>query len=128
LKFLLIIPIVVLMAAGGCWGVLVAMGLKPHLRELIAAAVICLIAAEVALLPATLLRKSDVLTVSQAGLVGTVIQMFLTLMLAAVAWMAQLGLQRRAFFLMLLAFYWISLIVLALAIAKLIRGASSNKQ
>ena len=124
MKSLLFIPIVVLLVAGGCWGVFVMIGVKPHPRELLAAAIICAVAGEMALLPATLLRKADATTVSQAGLAGTVIHMFLTLMLAAMAWMGKLIVDRGPFLFLLLAFYWISLIVLVLAMARLVRGAA----
>ena len=115
-----------LLVAGGCWGVFAAMGARAHPRELIAAALICTIAGELALLPAVLLRKSDAATISQAGLAGTVIQMFLTLLFAAAAWMGQLIVERKPFLFMLLAFYWTALIVLVLAMARLIRAAPAK--
>jgi hypothetical protein len=124
LKNLLLIPIVMLLVAAGCWGVMAAMGLKIHPRDLIVAAVICTIAGEMALAPATLLRSGDAATVSQAGLAGTVIHMFLSLLLAAMAWMGKLVIDRGPFLFLLLAFYWISLIVLVLATARLVRGAA----
>ncbi len=127
MKTLLFIPMVLLVIVGGCWGVSTAMGLQPHVRELIAAAVICVISGDLALLPAVLFRKSEPATVSQAGLAGTVVHMFLTLLLAAVVWMGKLVAYRQMFLFLLLAFYWISLIVLVLAMTRLVRSAAVKR-
>jgi hypothetical protein len=102
---------------------MVGLGRSFHQRELLAAMVICILSGEIALLPSVVLRKADPATVSQAGLAGTVIHMFLTLLMAAVVWMEKLIADRGPFLFMLLAFFWISLIVLVLAMARLVRGA-----
>jgi hypothetical protein len=125
LKSLLPIPIVLLLVAGGCYGASAAMGWKAHGRELLAAAIICLVSGELAMLPVTLMRKSDAVTVSQAGLAGTVIHMLLTLLMAAVMWM-QRFVDRGPFLFLLLAFFWISLIAIVLATARLVRAAAAR--
>jgi hypothetical protein len=126
-KTLLLIPIVLLLVAGACWGSSVAMGWRPHGRELIAAATACGIAGVLALAPAVLMRGGDAAGVSQTALLGTVIHMFIALLLAAIIWLGRLVADRSAFLFMLLAFYWISLIVLVLALARLVRQASQSK-
>ena len=122
MKTLLLIPTVLLLIAAGCWGVAAVGGWKLQPRELIATVAICIVSGEMALMPTVLLRKSDAATVSQAGLAGTVIHMFLTLLLAAVAWMGHLIHNRQQFLFLLLAFFWVSLIVLVLAMTWLVRG------
>lgn len=126
MRTLLLIPVVLLLIAGGCWGVAMAAGWQPHGRELIAAALICVLSGEMALAPAVIFRKSDPATVSQAGLAGTVVHMFLTLLLAAVVWMGKMVANKQMFLFMLLAFFWVSLIVLVLAMTRLVRSAATK--
>ena len=126
MKFLLLIPLVLLLVAGGCYGSAKVMGGNGHGRELIAAAVICAIAGDLAMLPIVLLRKSkDAAVVAQAGLGGTVIHMLLTLILAAAMWSQMEVAGRKSFLFLLLAFFWVSLIVLVLAMVRLVRGAAA---
>jgi len=127
LKTLLLIPIVLLVIVGGCVGTAGIAGWQPYVRELIAAALICTISGELALMPAALLRKSDPATVSQAGLAGTVIHMFLSLLLAAVVWIGKLVVNKQMFLFMLLGFFWVSLIVLVLAMTRLVRSAAVKR-
>lgn len=127
MKTLLLIPIVLLVIVGGCIGVAMAAGWQPYVRELIAAALICTISGELALLPAALLGKSDPATVSQAGLAGTVIHMFLSLLLAAVVWIGKLVVNKQMFLFMLLGFFWVSLVVLVLAMTRLVRSADVKR-
>ena len=125
MRLLLLIPVVFLLVAGACFGAAAVMGWKTHGRELIAAAVICSVSGDLALLPIVLLRKSDAATVSQAGLAGTVVHMFLTLILASIVWMQKLA-DRSPFMFALLAFFWVTLIVVVLVMAKLVRGAAAS--
>ena len=100
-------------------------GLTFHAPEFIWPAVICTITGELALLPVLLLRKSDVGTVSQAGLVGLVVHMFLTLISAAILWMIHLIHFPRIFVFGLLGFFWISLILLVMLMVLIVRQAAN---
>jgi hypothetical protein len=127
LKTLLLIPAVLIPLAALAWAVPAALGRTASARDLAAAAVICLLSAEFALLPAVLLRKSGPAVISQAALAGTAIHMFLGLLLAALAWVAHLIVDKKSFLFLLLAFFWVSLIVLVLAMVRLIRRAQSQQ-
>lgn len=123
LKTLLLIPAVLLPVAALAWAIPVALGRTAHARDLLAAAAVCLASAELALLPAVLLRRSEPATLSQAALAGTALHMFLALILTAVAWVAHLVVDKKSFLFLLLAFFWVALIVLVLAMVGLIRRA-----
>jgi hypothetical protein len=127
LKTLLFIPAVLLLLAGAYWATMAGLGMQFHRRELIAAVAICIVSGEVALMPAAMLRNSDPATVSQAGLAGTVIHMFLTLLLAAIAWISKVLVNKQLFLFMLLAFFWVSLIVLVVAMIRLVRGSAVKR-
>jgi hypothetical protein len=126
-KTLLLIPVVLLVVAGAYWGLAVTLGWRPHARELIAAATACGVGGIFALAPSILMRGGDVAGVTQTALLGTVIHMFVTLLAAAIIWMGGLVADRAAFVFLLLAFYWISLIALVLAMARLVRHARQAK-
>ena len=126
LKFLAFIPILIVIVVGILFAVCKVMGLHFYAREILSAATICIFSGELALLPAVLLRKADSGTVSQAGLVGTVVHMFLTLLLSAIVWMGKIVEHRSAFIFALLASFWISLLILVLLLAKLIRLAGNK--
>jgi hypothetical protein len=85
--------------------------------------VICLVSGMLAALPALMARRSDVLAASQAGLAGTLGHLFLTLVLAALAWMTKLSGDRQPFLLWLLCLYWISLLALICVVIRVIRQA-----
>ena len=53
--------------------------------------------------------------------------MFLTLLLAAVVWMGKMVANKQMFLFMLLAFFWVSLIVLVLAMTRLVRSAAIKR-
>jgi len=122
-RLLLPIPLAVLIAAGLGYGLLRIAGRAAHGREMIAAAVICLVAAELASVPAILARRSDPATASQAGLAGTVGHMFVALVLAGIAWMLKMAGERQPFLLWLLALYWASLVALVAVVVQVVRGA-----
>jgi len=127
-RTLLLIPVCVLIVAGAGYGLCRVAGRLGHGHEALVAAVICVVAAELAALPALLSRHSDPTTVSQAGLVGTLGHMFVAMLLAAVVWMLKLAGERQAFLLWLLILYWVSLVALVGFVVQVIRRAAEARK
>jgi hypothetical protein len=123
---LLIIPLIVAVFAAGMYGLFHVMGWPQQLRELGIVALICTLSGELSLIPAIFTLKGGPIAAAQASLVGTVTHIFLTMVLAAVVWAAHpVVLQRQAFIYLLLAFYWISLVGLVIALVRMVRKTSS---
>jgi hypothetical protein len=125
-KSVLLIPIAVLLAAALGLALLKAAGKPLHTRELAAAAIVSLLAAEAALLPAALNRGAPKSAMAQAALIGTVIHMFLALALAGVLWTLDLVGHRPAFLYWLLFLYWTSLAAAAAALVMFLRAAPND--
>jgi hypothetical protein len=124
-KVLVPIPIAVLAVTGIGYGLCRAAGRLGHGREALVAALICIVAGEVAATPILLAQDSDVSRSSQAGLLGTLGHLFLTVVLAAVVWMLQLAGERQPFLFWLLALYWVSLVTLVAIVVRVIRQTST---
>jgi hypothetical protein len=125
-KTLLLIPAVLLPIAALAWGVPMALGRGSHGRDVLIAAAVCLASGELALLPAVLLRSASPATLSQAALGGTVVHMFLSLIFTFGAWVAHVVLDKKTFLFLLLAFFWVVLVALVLAMVRLIRQAGQR--
>lgn len=129
MRNLLIIPLIVALFAAGMCGLFHVMGWPQHARELGTVAVVCALSGDLSLIPAIFAPRGGPIAVSQASLVGTVTHIFLTLVLAAVVWAAHpMIMERQAFIYLLLAFYWISLVGLVIALVRIVRKASSALQ
>lgn len=126
MKSVLVIPIAVLLAAALGSALLKVAGKPLYPRELTAAAVVALLAAEAALLPAALNRGAPKLAMAQAGLIGTVVHMFLSLALAGVLWTLDLVGHKPAFLYWLLFLFWISLGSVAAALVLFLRAAPND--
>ncbi len=110
MKTLLLIPLVVGLALAAAAGLCKLAGLAPHERDLIAAAIVAVLAAEVAILPAWLLRRNDEPVVrAQAALGGTVLHLVLTIMLASAIMIARVVEPNAPFAYWLTGAYWLSL-------------------
>ena len=127
MKSLAFIPLILLVLSGVWFAVCKAAGLPYHSREIVLACIVCFLAAQFALLPAVLLRKADSGTLSQAGLVGTVVHMFLTLILASIVWMSHWIENRKFFLFALVGYFWITLLALVIILARLIRESGQKK-
>lgn len=123
LRLVLPIPVAVLIVAGLGYGLCRVAGRAGHGREMVAAAIICIVSGELAAVPTLLARQSDPATASQAGLVGTAGHMFIALVLAGIAWMLKLAGERQPFLLWLLALYWVSLVALVCVVVRVVRRA-----
>ena len=127
LKNLLLIPLLILIAAAAGLGICRAAGWNPHLRELTVALVIGTVSGMVALVPAMLARTSGVAAVSQSGLFGTIIHMFLAILLSAVAWVAKLAGEHKPYLFWLLMFYWVSLVAVVMTLASVVRQVARQQ-
>ena len=90
----------------------VAFGRSPHPREMLAAGICLFVVTELAMLPLLLTRGAKQMAVAQAALVATIVHMMLAATFAAVVILGHLPLG-QAFLYWLLAFYWMTLIVVA---------------
>jgi hypothetical protein len=117
----LIIPIVMAIAAAAAFGLLHAMHWNPHAGDVITAAVVCMISGTAALAPAFSKRRGGITPLFQAGLMGTVLHLLVTLACAAVIMLGKLSADRRVFLYLILVFYWVSLVTLVRILARLFR-------
>jgi hypothetical protein len=120
---LLAILVSVMAAAGAGYGACRLAGRDAFAQAALAAAIICSLSAMLAALPALLSRQADVAAASQAGLIGTLGHLLLTLLLAAAAWALKLVHQRQPFLLWLIVLYWVSLVALVCVVLQVIRHA-----
>lgn len=125
MRSFLVIPIVLAVLAVGAWLALKGLHVGVvHGRDVAAAAIICGVSAELALVPAWLRRNAGVLAVFQAGLVGTVLHLIAALFIGVVMMFAHVAVDTRTFLYLLIAFFWVSLMVMVMGLARLFREAS----
>ena len=122
MRAFVLVPIVLAIAVAIGFAICRAIGFQTHTREMIAAAMACLVAAELAGAPLVLARGADQAATAQAALVGTVIHLFISVAFAAVVILGHVGLG-PAFLYWLLGLYWVSLVVLVAAFSKAVRSA-----
>ena len=125
MKHLFWVPLTLALLALIALGVVRSATGQTHVREVAAAGGVVMIAATLALVPITLARRSDAVVVFQAAFGGTVIHMFLALALAAACHVLQLVPDRRLFLFLLQSFYFVSLIVLVLAMVRVFRKSAA---
>jgi hypothetical protein len=123
-KHLIWVPLALAALALAALGVVRSATGAPHAREVAAAAGVVITAATLALVPVTLARRSDPVVVFQAAFGGTVIHMFLAIALAAACHVLQVVADRRLFLFLLLSFYFVSLIVMVLAMVRIFRKST----
>ncbi len=127
-KFLIIPPVIAVVAAAGLALCAVAR-FDAHAREMLAAAIACLLASELAIVPLFLTRGASQPAVAQAGLVGSVVHLFGCAALGGVGiMMAQTLHLDAAFVYWLLAMYWITLIVLTIMFVRAVKSAGTSAQ
>ena len=117
-----LVPIVLVLAVAIGFLTLHSTGHDAHAKEMLAAAVTCLIAGEVATAPMLLTRHASQATVSQAALVGTVVHLFISIAIAAVVILGHLPLG-QSYLYWLLGLYWATLIALVVGFVKAVRAA-----
>jgi hypothetical protein len=118
---LLIAPALLLFAAACGFAVLAMIHIDIHAREMLAAFIVMLVAIFAGSIPLFLSRHADQSTAAQAGLVATIAHLFIA---TALAGAVILGLKpTQAFTYWLFAFYWTTLIGLAIAAVRLVKSA-----
>jgi hypothetical protein len=100
-------------------------GPASHLPQMLVAAVLSLVAAEAAVLPVLLGRGLPALN-AQAGLVATVLHLFICIVGGFVAALIIGPVNRAALLLWMLPFYWITLSALIVIIIRAIRAAPQS--
>ena len=116
------IPMVLIIVAVAARGVCRAMLLNPHADAMMAATAVNIFAAELALLPLLFVRGATQLAVVQAGLVVTMVQMFLAVILSAIAMYVMHSGQPFVFW--VIPMYWIALAMLVASLIGAIRQAT----
>ena len=121
MRALLVAPLALLLTAGVGYAVCRAAAWDPHLNELAYAGAIALVATIAGLIPLMLTRHADQGAVAQAGLVATVVHLFVAIALAGVMILVlKLG---QPFTYWLFAFYWMTLVVVAVVAVRSVRHA-----
>ncbi len=114
-------PLCLAIAAGLAMGVCGALHVDPQPRAMLAAALINILAAELAAVPLAMSAGAGQATIVQAGLMGTVIQLFAAAALSGIVlWISRQG---APFVFWVLPLYWISLIVTVWQIVRAIKLA-----
>jgi len=118
---LLLNPAIIAVCAGFGFFACRFLGADPHMKEMLAAAFVCVISAEVGVLPLLRERRGTPDALFQAGFAGTVVHLALAALLAAaVMFGCKTG---NAFAWWLLAMYWLSLVGLCWVIVKRLRAS-----
>ena len=96
----------------------------PHVRDVTTVALVTLVSAHLSLLPLMLCRRSaSPVVVFQAGFGGTVLHLLLTVALAAAVYALNVVHDRHTFVLLLMGFYWVSLMLMVVAMIRVFRRA-----
>jgi hypothetical protein len=121
---LLLIPVVISSSAAAGYVIVRAAAGAAYGQDLAVAAAVSMIATEAAASLLLGVRRSEQATVVQVGLAATVMHMILTLALALAVRVLGFAPQHIPFLFWLLAFYWISLLILVRAVIAAIRRAA----
>jgi hypothetical protein len=101
------------------------MGHDPHMTDMLAAAVVCLVAGELAVAPLLMTKNAGIAGVTQAALVGTMVHLFVSVAAVAVVILGHLPLG-TSFVYWILGLYWVTLIALVVTFAKAVRSAPAT--
>jgi hypothetical protein len=128
MKLLLLIPLTVTAALAAAEVVCRLAGLQSHLRDLVTAGVVAVVAAEAAMILVYSLRKSSPVIVAQAALGGTVVHFLLTILLAVALTVAKVVEPGGAFIYCLTGAYWFSLAMLVWGLLGIVPGRTTGAQ
>ena len=120
---LILIPASIALTAAGGMTLCALLHRNAHPVEMSLAAMVAVLACLAACVPLRMARRSDQLAVSQAALVATMLHLFVTIALAAIAILGHFKLH-TAFLIWLSAFYWMTLIALVLVVVRMIKTAT----
>lgn len=119
---LALIPLAVLFTALAGLGLCATGGVEPHIRAMLTAGAICLVGSLLAVIPLVLARGATQYAVAQAGLIATMIHLFVSAAGASAMVMTRGGLTMPLVY-WLLAFYWTTLAALVTACVRAVRQA-----
>jgi hypothetical protein len=122
---LLWIPLAVIVTGAGGFGLCSALGWDPGLTGMTIAGAGSILAGFAGMVPTLLAGRGSQAEVAQAALIGTLAHLFVHALLAAVVFLAKPPIG-PAFVYWLLAFYWVSLIVLAMLLAGVVRRSRAD--
>jgi len=124
LRSLVLVPLAALLVAACGVGLCKAFGWNLHPRDLLLAAIAVTLAGELAALPQLLAFDQSAASLAQAGLIGTVIHLLVTMAVAGVVYLAFHA--DLAFTFWLAAFYWVTLGALAAGFIRSLRVAANQ--
>lgn len=124
MRTLLIIPVLIVLCLAGGYVLTQAFVSKtPPLREMIAAALICLIASEAAMIPVIRMRGASQAAIAQAALVGTVIHLFVSCGLGGGVIITKAFGLSPSFVYWLVGLYWVTLVVVVVGLIGAVKQA-----
>ena len=126
MRTILFIPIAIALAIGVGYAICGARSINPHVREMIVAATVCLIASIGAMIPIVLTRGAGQASVAQAALVGTIVHLFACCGLGGGLIITKAFGLTNAFAYWLLALYWVTLIVVVFGLIGAVKAAPAN--
>ena len=129
MRILFWIPSIMIVTGAAAWAALRGLTAHAPLPELLAACAITIVAAEAAMAPLVLARGAGAGTgaMSQAALLGTLVHLFLSITLAGAAYLVHRFADRGMFLYLLVAFYWVSLVMVVIAALRAIRQAEQQQ-
>jgi hypothetical protein len=98
-----------------------------HLGDLLIVTAITVVSGHLAMAPIWMLRKSAPVVLFQAAFAGTVLHLFITLVVGAAVYALRLVGDRGMFLFLLLGFYWFSLIFVIGAMIKVFRRCAASQ-
>ena len=122
MRLLMFILVVIAATAAAGLALCAAATWNAHAREMLAAAAVSVVASAAAGVVLVKARHSTQPVVAQAALVGMTLQLLLSLALCGVVWLAGVPIN-VPMALWLLAFYWVTLTLLACGFVKLMKAA-----
>jgi hypothetical protein len=99
--------------------------IPPHTHELLMAAVVFLLAAQIALLPLFMLRQPNAMQLTRSALLGLVLHLFAAIVLAVAAMLALRP--SVAFAVWTLIFYWTTLTGLAFVFVRAVQSTPATR-
>jgi hypothetical protein len=123
MRRLLLIPATIVLTAAGGMALCAALHKNAHVAEMSIAALAALLASVAAITPLWIARHATQLGMSQAALVATMVHLFVAIALAAIVVLGHFPLH-AAFLIWLCAFYWMTLIALAMTAVRMIKTAA----
>jgi hypothetical protein len=121
MRALLFAPLAVAVVAAGGVALMSGTGRDPHLPAMINAAGTCLIATVMGAIPLVLARRASQYALTQAGLVATMLHLFVAVGAAAIMMLG--GRLSNAYTFWLIPFYFATLIPLAIAAVRAVKHA-----